>query len=300
MSFEDIKNNLKAAADVARHVRSPAELLKLAIPAAQRSKRILNAGEPGPDAPTGAGVALALRALRNELKHDAYIGAGVDYTRLADSELFKRLEHLSRALQLVHPEDLSEPAERLAFFINLYNVQVIHGVIALRIRRSVREFPAFFTIIAYQIGDDIFTPDDIEHGILRANAGHPSRDAPQFEPHDPRQRWVFERVDPRVHLTLVCVSRSCPPIALYTASELDAQLDRACEGAVNVGVRVDHEARVIHTSELFKWYAQDFGGQPGTLAFFLNHADPALASDLERAHAYTWRYEPYDWSLNAT
>ena len=303
MAFEDLKKGLKAAADVTRTARSPMELLKMALPAEMRAKHILNEGEPARDAPRGAEIAVALRALRNRLKGEAYVveSGGVDYARLGDSEAFADLEAMSRALKLLRPEDLATHEERLAFWINLYNVQVIHGVIALQITESVREIPSFFSTIAYQVGEDIFTPDGIEHGLLRMNTGHPSRHKSFFKEGDPRERWFLEERDPRIHVSLVCVSAGGPPIAFYDAERIDDQLTLASEGFVNTGVEVDDEKEEIVTSSIFDWYGDDFGGRDGVLEFFIEHADPELEEALRQARDknYAMRFLPYDWSLNS-
>lgn len=303
VAFEDIKKGLKAAADVTRTARNPVELLKMALPAELRGRHLLNDGEPAQDAPRGAEVAVALRALRNRLKGDAYIveSGGVDYAKLAGSQAFEELEQMSRALKLLRPEDLPTHEERLAFWINLYNVQVIHGVIALGIEKSVREIPSFFSTVGYQVGEDFFSPDAIEHGLLRRNAGHPSRNKAFFKEGDPRLAWMLDKLDPRIHVSLVCVSQGCPPISFYDADRIEDQLTMAAEGFVNTGVEVDEEAKEIVTSSIFDWYGGDFGGEEGVLDFFSAHADPGLKEALEvaRTERYAMRFLPYDWSLNS-
>jgi hypothetical protein len=303
VAFEDIKKGLKAAAEVTRSARNPVELLKMALPAEMRGRHLLNDGALAQDAPRGAEIAVALRGLRNRLKGDAYVveSGGVDYAKLAGSEAFAALEETSRALKLLRPEDLPTHEERLAFWINLYNVQVIHGVIALGIEKSVREIPSFFSTIAYQIGEEFFTPDAIEHGLLRMNTGHHSRHKTFFKEGDPRMAWMVDKLDPRIHVSLVCVSQGCPPIAFYDAERIEEQLTMAAEGFVNTGVEVDDDRGEIVTSSIFDWYGGDFGGEQGVLDFFIAHADPGLKESLEDARAknYTMRFLPYDWSLNS-
>src|SRR4030067_2399726 len=105
---------------------------------------------------------------------------------------------------------LARRGEKIAFWINLYNVIVIHGVIALGIRDSVREVWNFFRGVYYQVGDYSFTPDDIEHGLLRGNRRPPYSLFRRFRGGDPRLNFMVEPLDPRIHFTLVCGSASCP------------------------------------------------------------------------------------------
>ena len=67
-------------------------------------------------------------------------------------------------------ETLETDAEKLAFYINLYNVLSMHGVIARGVERSVMEIPSFFRTTAYRVGKYVLTLDDIESGILRRNS----------------------------------------------------------------------------------------------------------------------------------
>jgi hypothetical protein len=76
----------------------------------------------------------------------------------------------------------------------------------------------FWKIHCYNIGGAVYSLDDIEHGVLRANRGHPAAGGrPQFGPEDPRRRGlVVQELDPRIHFALNCGARSCPPIRVYT------------------------------------------------------------------------------------
>lgn len=62
---------------------------------------------------------------------------------------------------------------------------------------------------AYKIGPCLFTLDDIEHGVLRCNKGHPSQNgSPAFStPEDPRQSCVVKVFDERIHFALNCGGR---------------------------------------------------------------------------------------------
>ncbi len=53
---------------------------------------------------------------------------------------------------------LKERREKLAFWINLYNTMVIHGVIDWNIRESVKEKNGFFKRLKYMISAVIFSP----------------------------------------------------------------------------------------------------------------------------------------------
>lgn len=79
--------------------------------------------------------------------------------------------------------------ERIAFWINLYNVIVMHDVIELGIRDSVKEVRSFFTRVQYIIGGTAFSPDDMEHGILMGNRRPPDSHFRLFGEGDGRVRY---------------------------------------------------------------------------------------------------------------
>lgn len=293
---------LKDGLKMLRQIRGPMEMVNMALPRHMRKQRLLNDGQPNADAPTsGLEVIRALKGLRNELKGQAYVDQGaVNYKQLGQSDAYQTLKEVSRALVHIQPSDLSDDDEKIAFFINLYNVLMIHGVIALEIEHSVMEVPTFFSTVAYRIGDHIMTPDDIEHGVLRRNAPHPTSKKRVFETNDPRAVWMPTTLDPRLHMALVCVAQSCPPIGFYSAENLELQLDMASANYVNNGIIVDHEARTVTIAAIFIWYKADFGGDKGLLDFWSKHASEALVEDLAKSveQQYQWKTAPYDWSLN--
>jgi hypothetical protein len=289
--------SIRGAADVVRRARSPRELARL-VPR-WRKLHILNDERYGEVPPSPGEAIRTLRGLRNQLKGAALDEHGrVDYARLRDSEVATELDRASRVLTELRPEQLEGDYTRTAFWINLYNVLAIHGVIALGIRESVMEVPSFFGAVAYRIGDHIYTLDEIENGVLRRNGRHPASKRRPFAGEDPRLACCPSVVDPRIHAALVCASTSCPPVGFYDPEHLDEQLRRATEHYVEHEVSIDHGASTITYPITFHYYADDFEDVP---AFVLAHAPEPHRDQLEQAYAggYKIRYARYDWSLNS-
>jgi hypothetical protein len=191
---------------------------------------------------------------------------------------------------------------------NLYNALIIDAVIAYGARRSITEIPSVFDRAAYRIGGFRFSANDIEHGILRANAGHPLLPGAQFHRDDPRIKYVLDRIDPRIHFALVCGANSCPAIGFYRADKLDAQLDLAACAFVNDGnLRLDRSTMTVHLSAIFSWYAADFGAalygyrkQDRLLRFAAQYVDNADDRAFIERHISRLRvrFIKYDWGLN--
>ncbi|UCH30189.1 MAG: DUF547 domain-containing protein, partial [Myxococcales bacterium] len=295
--------NLRDAGDILRRAKNPAELAKALVPNAWLARKVLNLDAPRSEGPIAASdAAEALRKLGNALKVEVIGEDGrVDYEKLQASETFAELERTSQLLHHVDPEQLTTDDARIAFWINVYNVLAIHGVLATGVRESVMEIPSFFGVVAYRVGDFVVTLDEIENGILRRNAPHPATKARLFDDDDPRLALCPDHVDARIHAALVCASTSCPPVAFYEAGRLDDQLDLAADNYVATDVRVDHEARAVRLPITFRYYESDFGRHAGVQLFLLNHATEEQKKSLQAAFDadYPFDYHRYDWSLNS-
>jgi len=268
-----------------------------------QNKIVLNDGEPGREV-SSREIALKLKDSMNILRgafFDTKRGR-VAYERMRDSAVYKEYLELSYSLKKMDFNDLKSREEQIAFWINLYNVIVIHGVIALGIRDSVKEVRNFFKRVQYRIGHLFFTPDDIEHGILRGNRRPPNSLFKLFQERDSRRRFAIKPVDPRIHFALVCASSSCPPIEIYTPEKLERELTIAGETFLNAGgIKIDRETNRVSLSRIFKWYGADFGK---SLAERLRFIGPYLYNRDDReylaAHAEEIKvdYQDYDWRLN--
>jgi hypothetical protein len=258
--------------------------------------RAASPGSPG----VAAELLMALQMMQAEA-FDPETGS-IDYHSLAESEAYARYRGCTASLIGFDPGSLGSREEQVAFWINLYNALIIDAVIALGLRRAVREDLGFFRRAAYVIGGRRYSADDIEHGILRGNRRHfyPAIIFPQFAPDDPRLQYAIRPLDPRIHCALVCASRSCPPIATYEPSKLDTQLDMAARAFVNGGgVTTGADHIDVRLSPIFAWYRRDFGGKKGIREFVLRFLDECEARRTLTEGRCRIRYQQYDWSLNA-
>ncbi len=265
-------------------------------------KLILNGG-PAAEKPPELDVAAHLRSDINRLKGEFYdLERGkVDYEAMRKSQAWAGYAADTALLRGYDLESLDASRERVAFWINLYNTLVVHGVVELGIRESVKEVPDFFTRVCYEIGGSSFSPDDIEHGILRGNRRPPHGLIHPFGKDDPRIDHIVDPPDPRIHFTLVCASSSCPPINYYVPERLETQLEVAASGFINgPEVEVLPGENLLRISPIFKWYRPDFGGHEGVVDLLIRYIDPGPARDflVERGMAADVVWKEYDWHLN--
>jgi hypothetical protein len=280
----------------------PSRKLKTKVRSVLASDVVLNNGAEMPDViPEDLAGALmqSIRVLRDAF-YDTSRGR-VDYDAVRKSTQYEAYQRLANGLREFDLRRLMGRRYKLAFWVNLYNTIVVHGIVSENITQSVQEAPGLFSKLKYQIGEHFFSADDIEHGILRGNARPWFRVTRQWGPRDSRKAWTLKPLDPRVHFALVCGSRSCAPIDYYHAGTIYEQLETASKSFVNSSeVIVLPEQEKIMLSEIFKWYEPDFGGKGGVLDFLYDYLadEKARQCILESAAHLQFEYIYYDWNLN--
>jgi hypothetical protein len=264
---------------------------------------ILNSGESSPqafDQPIDVALTLAMADLKAKFLN---VEKGtVRYGAIRGSEEFSHYKELTKGLRSFDLRSLDSRNQRLAFWINIYNTAVIHGVIELGLRQSVKEFPRFFRRVSYEIGGYRFSLNDMEHGILRGNRRPPYGLMKPFRKNDPRLEFAVLPMDPRIHFALVCGARSCPPIGFYQAEQIDFQLQLAAASFINSPqVKILPQEMTILLSMIFKWYAADFGAsRTAVIDTLLNFMDEGEGKTFLQENKGKIRigYQPYDWNLN--
>jgi len=268
----------------------------------RKEKIILNqaTGMPGSiSKDTASNMMTCIRNLKDKF-YDLTRGR-IDYKAMKTSSEYGVYQETAARLQAFDPAELSSPTEKKAFWINLYNAIIVHGIVQLGINSSVREVPHFFRRISYQVGEFIFSAEDIEHGILRTNAKPPYRIFPLLKRNDLRRGFSLEAIDPRIHFALVCGSRSCAPIRFYEADVVDEQLDKATRNFINSSeVIVLPEKNKIFLSQIFHWYEKDFGKKEEIFSLLLKYLEKDDKFHYLKKNRRTIKVEYlfYDWNLN--
>jgi len=233
------------------------------------------AGGPAADAgkwPTGPLDALLARHVAEgrvdygSLKADAAFGACV------------------ASLASVDTSRLSGKAEKLAFWIDAYNLLVLKGVADAYPVKSIREIgvlgrPTFFRGLKFQVGGRERTLDTIEHKILR----------PEFH-------------EPRIHFALTTASLGGPALkgSAFHAEKLEEELEAAARAFISdpTKVRLDRSEGVLLVSPIFDWFGEDFDRAAGNrIDFIRRYLGEADAAFVARGDV-SLRYLDFDWTLN--
>jgi hypothetical protein len=193
--------------------------------------------------------------------------------------------------------------DKKAFFLNIYNSMVIHGLIHYGSPKNAAERNKFFNSVRYNIQGNLYSLNDIEHGILRCNRYPPGSLSRRIKTNDPRKVNINTRFDARIHFALNCGARSCPPIRVYSAKNLDKELDISTNGFVDAEVEIDKTT--VKLSKLFSWYYNDFGNNDKEVLTFVwtyltDDTKKKAVEELLQKKSFSLKFMSYDWGTNST
>ncbi|KDP32722.1 hypothetical protein JCGZ_12014 [Jatropha curcas] len=149
-------------------------------------------------------IASRLRLLSYAI-YEAYTsedGKHVDYRTIHGSEEFARYLRIIQELQRVELEDIPRE-EKLAFFVNLYNMMVIHAILVWGHPDGVLERRILFGDFKYVIGGCTYSLSAIQNGILRSNQRVPYNLMKPFRVSDRRSKAALPYPEPLIHFALV-------------------------------------------------------------------------------------------------
>jgi len=214
-------------------------------------------------------------ALFDEILRATVRGDRVDYDLMRSSHASDLRVYLDQ-LAAVDDRALDWDEERLAFYINLYNATMFQAVLD---RSSAGWTPA---------ADSFAVFDD---KIVRLKGREVSLN------HLENEIVRKEFTEPRIHVALVCGARSCPQIRdrAYDPRTLDDMLNENMRAFLASGFRnrIDRRNRKLLLSQIFDWYAVDFGGKDQVAAY----VDRYVSGDVS---TYSVEFIEYQWDLNST
>eukprot|EP00177_Eucheuma_denticulatum_P006081 GFKZ01011089.1.p1 GENE.GFKZ01011089.1~~GFKZ01011089.1.p1 ORF type:complete len:628 (-),score=83.36 GFKZ01011089.1:402-2285(-) len=226
----------------------------------------------------------------------------IDYSALAKSELFRQYNLAAAELQRVHLVALNHD-ERIAFFVNCYNLLCLHAHVVHGPPNSLLRRWSFFRILSYRIAGLDMTLDDIEHGILRGNKRPPMlRFVQQLRPSDPKCQQVLSKRDGRIHFVISAGTRSDPPIRILDGDNVQEELHEATVEFLSYSVKVDTERRVVTLPRIFLWYGEDFATPDKNLLTWVAQYLPVETSQqllklMSQSDAVpTIEHENFDWT----
>ncbi|WCJ44547.1 electron carriers protein disulfide oxidoreductase [Euphorbia peplus] len=249
-------------------------------------------------------IASRLRFLSNAI-YEAYLsedGKHVDYRTIHGSEEFARYLRIIQELQRAEFQNMHRE-EKLAFFINVYNMMTFHAILVLGHPNGPAERRQLLGDFKYVIGGSSYSISDIQNGILRCNQRLPYTLTKPFGVDDKRAKLCLPYPEPLIHFALVLGTRSGPALRCYSPGNIDKELmDSARSFLRGGGLIVDLDAKVAYVSKILKWFSVDFGKtEVEILKHVSNYLEPANSEALLELLAngqLKVTYQRYDWGLN--
>ncbi|KAK6938194.1 DEP domain [Dillenia turbinata] len=180
-------------------------------------------------------------------------GKHVDYRNIHGSEEFARYLRTIEELQRVEMVEMPRE-EKLAFFINLFNMMAIHAILVLGHPTGALERKKLLGDFNYIIGGCTYSMSAIRDGILRGNQRQPYNLTKPFGTNDARSKMAFPYTEPLIHFALVSGHRSGPALRCYSPGNIDKELmEAACNFLRNGGLIIDPNVKVASASKILKW-----------------------------------------------
>ena len=206
----------------------------------------------------------------------------LNYKLLKDD---KRFKDLVSKLEKFQVKTLKTHNEKLAFWINVYNIMAVKLILDNYPVESIKDIGSWFNLVwnknAGIVGGKTYSLNDVEHNILRKMG------------------------DPRIHAAIVCASLSCPDLAMfsYKPEEISAQLDNQSKHLLSNETKgfLRYDGRsIIYLSPIFNWFKNDFQQAGGVIDFLKKYAPADKMEDLKYLESgeYSLRYLDFNWSLN--
>lgn len=161
-------------------------------------------------------------------------------------------------------------SEKMAYWMNLYNAATIKLILDNFPVKSIMDINNSkpWDKKWIKVGANTYSLNQIENDIIRPRFG-----------------------DGRIHFAINCAAKSCPPISnkAFTASNVNSSLARLTRNFVNNTAFNKISANQLELSNIFNWYAKDFGN---VKTFIGKYTDVAINADAKVS------FIEYNWALN--
>ncbi|XP_072079509.1 uncharacterized protein [Arachis hypogaea] len=167
-----------------------------------------------------------------------------------------RLKLLLRKLSSVNLENLNHQ-EKLAFWINIYNSCMMNAFNEHGLPESPETVVALMHKATINVGGHLLSATTIEHCILRLPY-HWKLTSKGAKNHEMTVRSIYglELSEPLVTFALSCGTWSSPAVRVYTASQVENQLEAAKREYLQAAVGISTSKFAI--PKLLDWYLLDF------------------------------------------
>ncbi|KAJ0981477.1 hypothetical protein J5N97_009732 [Dioscorea zingiberensis] len=174
------------------------------------------------------------------------------------SFLTRRLKILLGKLALVDLAELTHQ-QKLAFWINIYNSCMMNAFLEQGMPASPQMVVELMPKAVINVGGHLFSAMTIEHFILRLPYQYEYTDLKGLKSDDVSTRGMFglDWPEPLVTFALSCGSLSSPAVRVYTASQVEKELEKAKRDYLQAAVGISMASKLA-IPKLLDWYLLDF------------------------------------------
>ena len=188
-------------------------------------------------------------------------------------------------------KQLSNDDRKKTFFINLYNSLVIYAL-----RKNEKLFEdrgAFFSTKQFKLAGNDVSLDNIEHDYLRHSSVKWGLGIfHKIFPSSLEKKFRVAKVDWRIHFSLNCGAKSCPPVFAYSLENIEAEMNDAAKKYLEKNTTYDSAKNELAVPVLMSWFRNDFGNKRGVKRICRNFGI------IEEDSNPSISYNSYDWTLD--
>lgn len=231
--------------------------------------------------------------------------SSLDYSKIPRAALFlKKLMNLVERLRTVDLRGLAHQ-QKLSFWINIYNVCMMHAFLEHGIPDSPHKVVALMGKAVINVGGHLLSALAIEHFILRLPCDFGNAELKSKEKTMEglmRSTYGLDWPEPLVSFALCCGSWSSPALRIYTPQDVENELEIAKTEYLQAAVGVTSSKVVI--PKMLEWYMRDFAKDAESLIDWISEQLPsAIGKSVQKCLASSrhvpeiMEVMPYDFSF---
>lgn len=210
-------------------------------------------------------------------KFDALLRSHVSSSGKVDYKGFKKdqavLADYMNQLKSNAPQSDWSKNKQMAYWINLYNAFTIQTILENYPVKSITDIEGgkVWDRKTVNIGGEKLTLNDIE-----------------------KKKLLKRFRDGRVHFAVNCAAASCPPLLnkAWTEDNVQRYLSQQTKAFINNATENQLSAKSIQVSQIFNWYADDFGGKDKIVSYFQKYSKTEIKDNAKVS------FKEYNWELN--
>ncbi|CAN4107601.1 unnamed protein product [Withania somnifera] len=215
-------------------------------------------------------------------------------------QMLKQFRYLVSKLEEVSFKEMRHE-EKLAFWINVHNVLVMHAFLVHGIPTSNLKRVSLLLKAAYNIGGNTVSVDMIQNSILRCQLSRPGQwlqslfcTKQRFKAGDARRGYAIEHSDPRLRFALCSGNHSDPVLRLYTSKRVFEELEVAKDDYIQANIRVHKEQKLVLPKNV-ESYVKEVNLSPSGLFETIELALPSYLRKKFQQHEQRKLWKKIDW-----